>query len=87
MQHRSENAELRNQLDTQNMIIADQANRLANNDQLVRELYVENGRLISQVQRLEQQKARATMLQQLQQAAPAATTGHCQLSGIVPGLP
>lgn len=86
MQHRSENAELRNQLDTQNMIIADQANRLANNDQLVRELYVENGRLISQVQRLEQQKARATMLQ-LQQAASAATTGHCQLSGIVPGLP
>ncbi|XP_062705110.1 blastoderm-specific protein 25D isoform X1 [Aedes albopictus] len=87
MQHRSENAELRNQLDTQNMIIADQANRLANNDQLVRELYVENGRLISQVQRLEQQKARATMLQQLQQAGSAATTGHCQLSGIVPGLP
>ncbi|XP_062548907.1 blastoderm-specific protein 25D isoform X2 [Armigeres subalbatus] len=87
IQQRSEIAELRQQLDAQNMIIADQATRLANNDQLVRELYVENGRLLGQVQRLEQQKARATMLQQLSQAASA---GHChagQLSGIVPGMP
>lgn len=87
IQQRSEIAELRNQLDAQNMIIADQASRLANNDQLVRELYVENGRLVAQVQRLEQQKARATMLQ-LSQATSAG--GHChagQLSGFVPGMP
>ncbi|XP_065075750.1 ninein homolog isoform X2 [Ochlerotatus camptorhynchus] len=86
-QQRSEISELRNRLEAQNMIISDQASRLANNDQLVRELYVENGRLISQVQRLEQQKARASMLQQLSQATASAHCHPGQLSGIVPGMP
>lgn len=74
------------------MVISDQATRLASNDLLVKDLYVENSHLMAQVQRLEQQKARATLLQQLSQATANAhhqATAHhpSQLSGIVPGLP
>ncbi|XP_055539809.1 blastoderm-specific protein 25D isoform X2 [Wyeomyia smithii] len=91
-QQRSEITELRNRLEAQSMVISDQATRLASNDMLVKDLYVENSHLMAQVQRLEQQKARATLLQQLSQATANAhhqATAHhpSQLSGIVPGLP
>lgn len=83
---RSEMAEMSNRLEAQSIVIADQAKRLASNDILVKDLYVENTHLAAQVQRLEQQKVRATLLQQYTQAA---TSGHPhpQLSGIVPGMP
>ncbi|EDS42568.1 blastoderm specific protein 25d [Culex quinquefasciatus] len=86
---RSEIAEMSNRLEAQSIVIADQAKRLASNDILVKDLYVENTHLAAQVQRLEQQKVRATLLQQYTQAA---TSGgghhpHPQLSGIVPGMP
>ncbi|XP_053694639.1 blastoderm-specific protein 25D [Sabethes cyaneus] len=91
-QQRSEITELRNRLEAQSMVISDQATRLASNDLLVKDLYVENSHLMTQVQRLEQQKARATLLQQLSQATANAhhqATAHhpSQLSGIMPGLP
>ncbi|XP_055595694.1 blastoderm-specific protein 25D isoform X2 [Uranotaenia lowii] len=95
-QQRGEVSELRNRLEAQNILITEQANRLTNNDILVKELYVENSHLVAQVQRLEQQKARANLLQQLSQAsaqAAAAAAQHphhhqaAQLSGMVPGLP
>lgn len=89
---RSEIAEMSNRLEAQSIVIADQAKRLASNDILVKDLYVENTHLAAQVQRLEQQKVRATLLQQYTQAAAAASGNghphpHQQLSGIVPGLP
>lgn len=85
---RSEIAEMSNRLEAQSIVIADQAKRLASNDILVKDLYVENTHLAAQVQRLEQQKVRATLLQQYTQAASGNGHPHPhQLSGIVPGMP
>lgn len=87
---RSEIQELRNRLEAQSVVISDQAFQLAKNDMLAKDLYVENAHL---VQRLEKQKARASLFQQFSQAsasAAAAAAAHhhpSQLSGIVPGLP
>lgn len=74
-QQRSEIAELRNRIEAQGMIMAEQNQRLANADILVKDLYVENSHLSATIQRLEQQRSRANLLHQ-----------HEGVSG-VPGLP
>ncbi|XP_055635285.1 blastoderm-specific protein 25D isoform X2 [Toxorhynchites rutilus septentrionalis] len=82
--------ELRQRVEAQNMHLTEQASKLMKNDMLVKDLYMENSRLVAQIQRLEQQKARATLLQQFSQAAANSHhSSHHQshLSGIVPGLP
>ncbi|XP_058453361.1 blastoderm-specific protein 25D isoform X2 [Malaya genurostris] len=90
-QQRSEISNLRDRLEAQSVVISEQANRLASNDVLVKDLYMENSNLLVQVQRLEQQKARAQLLQQFSQATAnahhQASHHQSQLSGIVPGLP
>ncbi|KAM7354565.1 blastoderm-specific gene 25D isoform 2-T2 [Cochliomyia hominivorax] len=64
--HQIELNELHGRLEAQGALIADQAQRLQNADILVKDLYVENSHLTASVQRLEQQRARANMLQQQQ---------------------
>ncbi|XP_059617034.1 blastoderm-specific protein 25D [Phlebotomus argentipes] len=61
-QQRSEISELRNRLEAQSIIITEQAQRLANADILVKDLYVENSHLTSNMQRLEQQNSRNAYL-------------------------
>lgn len=63
-QQRAEINELKNRLDTQNLIITDQAQRLTNADMLVKDLYVENSHLTATIQRLEQQKNRSMLSMQ-----------------------
>lgn len=75
-QQSSEIVDLKHKLETQNMIIAEHVQRLANADLLVKDLYVENSHLAASIQRLEQQRSRANLLHQ----------HHQGLSG-VPGLP
>ena len=65
-QQRSEINELRNTLETQGIIINEQAQRLANSDLLVKDLYVENSQLTAAIQRLEQQRSRSNLLLQHQ---------------------
>lgn len=79
-QQRAEISELRNHLEAQSIVISEQAQRLANADHLVKDLYVENSHLTATIQRLEQQRTRNTLLQLSQH--------HLQqgLSG-VPGMP
>lgn len=65
-QQRSEINELRGTVETQIIIINEQAQRLTNSDLLVKDLYVENSQLTAACQRLEQQrhvKERSMMLQ------------------------
>lgn len=56
--------ELRNTVETQAVIINEQAQRLTNSDVLVKDLYVENSQLTAAVQRLESQRSRNTILLQ-----------------------
>uniref|UniRef100_A0A6B2EC78 Putative myosin class ii heavy chain n=1 Tax=Phlebotomus kandelakii TaxID=1109342 RepID=A0A6B2EC78_9DIPT len=67
-QQRSEISELRNRLEAQSIIITEQAQRLANADILVKDLYIENSHLTSNMQRLEQQNSRNAYL--FQYSAP-----------------
>lgn len=65
-QQRTEINELRGTLETQGIIINEQAQRLASSDMLVKDLYVENSQLTAAIQRLEQQRTRSNMLLQHQ---------------------
>uniref|UniRef100_A0A182JW17 EF-hand domain-containing protein n=1 Tax=Anopheles christyi TaxID=43041 RepID=A0A182JW17_9DIPT len=85
-QQRSEINDLRNRLETQCVVISDQATRLANNDILVKDMYAENSQLMLQVQRLEHQCNRANWMQQYNQSNSSSGSHH-GLSGIMPGLP
>lgn len=67
--------DLRNRIEAQGMMMAEQSQRLQNADILVKELYVENSHLTATVQRLEQQRTRANLLHH-----------HQGLSGL-PGMP
>lgn len=64
--HQIELNELHSRLEAQGALIAEQVQRLQNADILVKDLYVENSHLTASVQRLEQQRVRANMLQQQQ---------------------
>ncbi|XP_058826455.1 ninein isoform X2 [Topomyia yanbarensis] len=90
-QQRNEITDLRKQLEDQRVLLSEQANRLANNDRLAAKMYLENAQLLAKVHRLEQQKVRAQMMQQLSQATAnvhhQAAHHQSQLSGIVPGFP
>lgn len=72
-QQRTEIGELRNRLDTQNIIITEQAQRLTNADILVKDLYVENAHLTATIQRLEQQRNRGMLQMQHQQGINGMT--------------
>lgn len=61
-------------------MIAEQVQRLQNADILVKDLYVENSHLTASVQRLEQQRVRANMIQQQQQQ-------QRQNCSVLPGMP
>lgn len=65
-QQRAEINELRSTVETQVVILNEQAQRLTNSDILVKDLYVENSQLTAALQRLEQQRSRNTMLLQHQ---------------------
>lgn len=65
-QQRTEINELRNTVETQVIIINEQAQRLTNSDLLVKDLYVENSQLTAAIQRLEQQRSRNNMMLQHQ---------------------
>ncbi|XP_037811541.1 blastoderm-specific protein 25D isoform X2 [Lucilia sericata] len=65
--HQIELNDLHGRLEAQGALIAEQVQRLQNADILVKDLYVENSHLTASVQRLEQQRVRANMLQQQQQ--------------------
>lgn len=65
-QQRAEMNELRGTVDTQVVIINEQAQRLTNSDLLVKDLYVENSQLTATIQRLEQQRSRNNILLQHQ---------------------
>uniref|UniRef100_A0A1L8DD27 Putative blastoderm-specific protein 25d isoform x2 n=1 Tax=Nyssomyia neivai TaxID=330878 RepID=A0A1L8DD27_9DIPT len=69
-QQRSEISELRNRLEAQTIIITEQAQRLANADILVKDLYIENSHLTSNMQRLEQQNTRNAYLYQYSAPGP-----------------
>lgn len=62
-------------------MIAEQVQRLQNADILVKDLYVENSHLTASVQRLEQQRVRANMIQQQQQQQQR------QNCSVLPGMP
>lgn len=66
-QQRTEINELRGTVETQVIIINEQAQRLTNSDLLVKDLYVENSQLTAAIQRLEQQRSRNNMMLQHQQ--------------------
>lgn len=72
--------ELHGRLEAQGALIAEQVQRLQNADILVKDLYVENSHLTASVQRLEQQRVRANMLQHQQQQQRQSCTG-------LPGIP
>lgn len=72
MQQRSDLSEMHNRLESQAMLIAEQAQRLTNADLVVKDLYVENSILTANIQKMEQQKSRSLL--------------HHGLNG-VPGLP
>ena len=63
-QQRAEISELRNRLENQTIVIADQAQHLTNADQLVKDLFVENSHLSATIQRLEQQRSRGNLIHQ-----------------------
>jgi hypothetical protein len=63
-QQRQELNELRNRLEAQSIVISEQATRLASADLLVKDLYVENSHLTATIQRMEQQIARQSLMQQ-----------------------
>lgn len=65
-QQRGEINELRSTVETQVIIINEQAQRLTNSDLLVKDLYVENSQLTAAIQRLEQQRSRNNMMLQHQ---------------------
>ncbi|XP_036340199.1 blastoderm-specific protein 25D [Rhagoletis pomonella] len=75
-QHQMELADLHNRIEAQGSMIAEQVQRLQNADLLVKDLYVENAHLAATVQRLEQNRARMTMMHQQRQG----------LNGL-PGMP
>ncbi|XP_055375665.1 blastoderm-specific protein 25D isoform X1 [Condylostylus longicornis] len=74
-QQRNEVTDLRNRLESQGILMAEQAQRLANSDMLVKDLYVENSHLSATIQRLEQQRSRANIIQQHQQKQSSAFSG------------
>jgi ninein len=63
-QQRQELNELQNRLEAQSIVISEQATRLASADLLVKDLYVENSHLSATMQRMEQQIARQSLMQQ-----------------------
>lgn len=65
-QQRTEINELRGTVETQVIIINEQAQRLTNSDLLVKDLYVENSQLTAAIQRLEQQRSRSNIMLQHQ---------------------
>lgn len=67
-QQRQELNELRNRLEAQSIVISEQATRLASADLLVKDLYVENSHLTATIQRMEQQLARQSLMQQFAQS-------------------
>ena len=67
-QQRQELNELRNRLEAQSIVISEQATRLASADLLVKDLYVENSHLTATIQRMEQQLARHSLMQQFAQS-------------------
>ncbi|XP_005180216.1 blastoderm-specific protein 25D isoform X3 [Musca domestica] len=77
--HQIELNELHERLETQGRLIVDQVQRLQKADFLVKDLYVENSHLTASVQRLEQQRVRASMLQQQPQQR--------QNCSVLPGMP
>ncbi|XP_061388737.1 blastoderm-specific protein 25D [Musca vetustissima] len=77
--HQIELNELHGRLEAQGALIVEQVQRLQKADILVKDLYVENSHLTASVQRLEQQRVRASMLQQQPQQRP-----NCS---VLPGMP
>ncbi|XP_065355345.1 ninein homolog isoform X2 [Calliphora vicina] len=73
--HQIELNDLHGRLEVQGALIAEQVQRLQNADILVKDLYVENSHLTASVQRLEQQRVRANMLQQQQRQSCTGLPG------------
>lgn len=67
--------ELRNRLETQSLTVADQVQRLAKADILVKELFVENSHLRANIQRLEQQTMRTNYMFQQHSGGPPGMNG------------
>lgn len=67
--------ELRTRLESQTVAVADQMQRLAKADILVKELFVENSHLRANVQRLEQQTMRSNYMFQQHPGAPQGMNG------------
>ncbi|ETN60186.1 blastoderm specific protein 25d [Anopheles darlingi] len=90
-QQRTEINDLRNRVEAQCIVISDQSARLASNDLLVKDMYEENTRLVSQVQRLEQQRVRAKWFQSANTNNPSSSSSsnsnHHGFSGLMPGYP
>ncbi|XP_073820865.1 blastoderm-specific gene 25D isoform X2 [Musca autumnalis] len=77
--HQIELNDLHGRLEAQGALIVEQVQRLQKADILVKDLYVENSHLTASVQRLEQQRVRASMLQQQPQQR--------QNCSVLPGMP
>ncbi|XP_075153955.1 blastoderm-specific gene 25D isoform X2 [Haematobia irritans] len=77
--HQIELNDLHRRLEDQTAVITEQVQRLQNADILVKDLYVENSHLTASVQRMEQQRLRANMIQQQQQQR--------QNISVLPGMP
>uniref|UniRef100_A0A1I8P950 EF-hand domain-containing protein n=1 Tax=Stomoxys calcitrans TaxID=35570 RepID=A0A1I8P950_STOCA len=78
--HQIELNDLHGRLEAQTALITEQVQRLQNADILVKDLYVENSHLTASVQRLEQQRVRANIIQQQQQQ-------QRQNISVLPGMP
>ncbi|KAL5280441.1 NINL family protein [Megaselia abdita] len=79
-QYTVEKNEIHSRLEAQAILITEQAQRLANSDLLVKDLYVENSNLTAQIQMMEQQRSRANYLQMQQHQHHQGLTG-------LPGMP
>lgn len=73
-------------MEAQSIVIAEQAQRLASADLLVKDLYVENSHLTASFQRMEQQLARSTLMQK-SFASQAHHTQQTHHLGSITGMP
>lgn len=81
-QQRQELNELRNRLEAQSIVISEQATRLASADLLVKDMYVENSHLTATIQRMEQQLARFTLMQQFAQQSKSQLGSLGSITGM-----
>lgn len=81
-QQRQELNELRNRLEAQSIVISEQATRLASADLLVKDLYVENSHFSATIQRMEQQLARHSLMQQFAQQSKSQLSSMGSITGM-----